>query len=474
MSKYKRLGRNIFLVFLGNVGSKLIGFLMIPFYTKWLSVEEYGTSDNILIYVSLLLTIVTLSISDSIFIFPKDQEINKQKEYFSSGLLYSAFLLFVTGLVLYCVKEILIAYKALESIVFNIGYIYLLIIAFFLQNFFQQFSQSINKLKVYTISGVLLTFLTAFFSFILIPKYAINGFFIAQILSLFIAAIYSAIHSGSYRFFSLKAVKFYRYSEMARYSIPLIPNAVMWWLVSSLNRPLMEEYLGMHAIGIFAVANKIPTLVNVLFSVFMVSWQISVIEEYKKEGYEKFYNSILKIVFAILVFCIVICSVLGETIIKFIVDAKFVEAYRYVPLLCFSVLFSSISGFIGVNFSASRESKYFFYSSICGAFVAIVFNLILIPVWGLYGAVFTIVLSHLVMVITRIGYSWKTVKITNVLYYILLLLISFIIIMSVTFIDNPTIVSMILLTGSILFFLIIRKDILIGTQSIKAIVRKRK
>ena len=363
MSKYKRLGKNTFLVFLGNLGSKFIGFLMIPFYTKWLSVEEYGTSDTILIYVSLLLTIFTLSISDSIFIFPKDQNIDKQKRYFSSGLFYSVMLLILTGFGLFCFKEILNTFNTFENIVSNIGYIYLLIVAFFFQNFFQQFTQSIDQIKVYATSGIILTFLTAFFAFILIPKYKIDGFFIAQILSLFITTIYSMFASGSFSFLSLKKIKFSSYSEMIKYSFPLIPNAVMWWLVGSLNRPLMEHYLGMHAIGIFAVANKLPSLINVLFSVFMVSWQISAVEEFKKQEYEIFYNSIFKIVFIVLVFSVIVFSCFSKPLIEFIADAKFNEAQKYIPILCFSVLLSSISSFIGVNFLAGRESKYFFYSS---------------------------------------------------------------------------------------------------------------
>lgn len=52
MGKYSRLGKNILLVFIGNVGSKLIGLLMLPFYTRWLSVEDYGVTDVISVYVS--------------------------------------------------------------------------------------------------------------------------------------------------------------------------------------------------------------------------------------------------------------------------------------------------------------------------------------------------------------------------------------------------------------------------------------
>ena len=74
MNKYKRLGKNTFLVFIGNTGSKLIALVMLPFYTSWLSVEDYGVTDIINVYVSFLVSIVSCCIAESIFIFnPKDQ-----------------------------------------------------------------------------------------------------------------------------------------------------------------------------------------------------------------------------------------------------------------------------------------------------------------------------------------------------------------------------------------------------------------
>ena len=70
----------------------------------------------------------------------------------------------------------------------------------------------------------------------------------------------------------------------------------MWWLVSALNRPIMEANLGMHAIGLFAVANKFPAILTMIFAVFSTSWQISVIEEYEKDGYSHFFNNVFRIV----------------------------------------------------------------------------------------------------------------------------------------------------------------------------------
>ena len=74
MNKYKRLGKNTLLVFIGNAGSKLIGLVMLPFYTSWLSVEDYGVTDIINVYVSFLVSIVSCCIAESMFIFPKGRK----------------------------------------------------------------------------------------------------------------------------------------------------------------------------------------------------------------------------------------------------------------------------------------------------------------------------------------------------------------------------------------------------------------
>lgn len=72
MSKYSRLGKNVSLMFLGNIGSKVLTFLMLPFYTSQLSVGDYGTIDLIQVYVTLLTGIVTCCLTEAIFVFPKN------------------------------------------------------------------------------------------------------------------------------------------------------------------------------------------------------------------------------------------------------------------------------------------------------------------------------------------------------------------------------------------------------------------
>jgi O-antigen/teichoic acid export membrane protein len=425
MSKYTRLGKNTLLVFVGTAGAKFIGLLMLPFYTRWLSVADYGTTDMINIYVILLLSFTTACFAEAIFIFPKGESIANKKSYFSSGLFYAFILLFATGLI-FKVAKIVFEYRDISnSFSENIWLIYSLLIAHFLQQYVQQFARSIDKMKVYSMTGVILTGSTALFSFLIIPKYGVLGYVSSLILANLLAAIYSFLFSGSFRFISYNSISKTHCAEMLKFSIPLIPNATMWWLIGSLNRPLMEGYLGLYAVGIFGVANKFPGILNILFGIFSASWQISVLEEFHKKDYSEFYNKIFRLSVFGLVIIFIIITLTSKWLVSVFASSAFHEAWRYIPILTLGVCFSNISKYIVANFSAARKSKYYLYSSIFGAVASILSSIVLIPIWGLMGASISVLFSFIIMTISTIKYSWKYVKIENKLDYFLIVLICF-------------------------------------------------
>jgi O-antigen/teichoic acid export membrane protein len=424
MGKYRRLGKNTLLVFIGNAGAKVIGLLMLPFYTRWLSVEDYGTTDIINVYVSLLLGLVTACIADAVFVFPKDQSVEKQKSYFSSGLCFTFLSLGLTAF-LFKIASSIFTYKEISnSFTDNVWFVYGLLVSSFLQQYIQQFVRSINKMKIYSTTGIVLTVSTAVFSFFIIPKWGVSGYVFALILAHILAAVYSAVFSGAFKYFSIKAVKKNTCVEMLKYSVPLIPNGMMWWLVGAFNRPLMEKHLGMHAVGIFAVANKFPGILSMIFSIFSISWQISVLEEFGKAGYADYYNKIFRLLVSGLVFIFFIIVISSKFIVGILTTDSFYESWKYIPILTLGVILSSVSGFAGSTFSASRESKFFFYSSVWGAVSSIVCNVILIQRLGIMGAAISVVVSFAVMSVSRIAYSLKYVKITNSKVYVLMFLIS--------------------------------------------------
>lgn len=410
-SKYSRFGKNTILVVIGNAGSKFMSFLMLPFYTKWLPVDEYGVVDVIGIYVSFLIGVVTCAIAEAAFVFPKGQKKEKQASYFSSGCNF-IFIMFIFLAILFVGIGFVCSNLNINNTFTNyLWLIYGLLITTSLQQYIQQFTRSIDKIVVYSVSGIILTLITIFCSFILIPSYGVYGYVYACMIGNLVASFYSLSFSKAYQYYSIKNSNLNSCKEMLRYSTPLVPNNVMWWIVNALNRPVMEACLGLEAIGLFAVANKFPSVISSAFAMFAVSWQISVMEEFGKEGYSDFFNKVFRWVLFFMVFLGCMISIFSYTIIVIFADHKYIGSWKYIPVLTLSTVFMAISGFTGSNFSATKESKYFFYSSFWGAMTALIANTMLIPLWGTMGACISVVLSFFTMSLSRCYYCWKYVRI---------------------------------------------------------------
>lgn len=458
MDKYKSLLQNSLLIFGGNIGAKIITLLMMPLYTKWLSVEDYGLTDMLTVYVTLLLSVVSCCIPSALFVFPHEAEKEMQKKYFTSGICFNYFTMSITALVFFLVSLAAAYYGIKNSFVDNIWFIYLLLIVTILQEQCQQFCRSTGHMYIFSLTGLVFTIAVTVYSFCLVPKYGVTGYVSSMILANLTAALFSFIGGRLYEFYSFKSVDVCAIKEMLRYSMPLIPNSIMWWLVNAMNRPLMESNLGLHDIGIFAVANRFPGILSMVFGVFTTSWTISVLDEYKKEGFAIFYNRIFKIVFSLLTIILLGIVFTSKLLVTTFADESFIDAWHFVALLSLGTFISCISTFTGAVFSASRKSKYYLYSSIFGAVASLIFNFIFIPLWGINGVCISIILSFSVMAISRIAYAWSLVKLGRIVPYLIILVVLLIIVYFN--VKSYTCISLVLSASLLVYlFFINRNDI---------------
>lgn len=424
MNKYQRLGKNTLLVFLGNAGSRLLGLLMLPLYTRWLGPEGYGTVDVISTYSMLLVGFVVWCISDAIFVIPKNGTEDEKRSYYTSGWVFSIIGFGIAALVFYVLDVFFNASSIENSFASNLWLIYFIMLGTFLQQYTQQFARCIDRMGVYSVTGIVHTLFLAVFSFVFIPKQGVNGYIIAYVIAYVLSAVYSFVFSGSYKYVVIHKAKLQSLKTLLKYSIPLIPNSVMWWLVSGMNRPVIEANIGMEANGILAVANRIPGIIGMLFTIFNNAWVISMLEEYGKPDFIKFFNVAVRCVMFPSILASIILSIFMKPVIMLFADAAFIEAYKYAPICIMSVLLSNMSGLIGGIFAARKESKYFFYSSVWAAAVSVLFMFLLIPRFGLYGATVSNCLSFVASIISRkifarddlTGFEFKPIIISLALF----------------------------------------------------------
>lgn len=378
VSPYKKLMENSIVFTIGNIGSKLITFLMLPVYTYTLTKQEYGITDLATTTVGLLLPIVFLSISDAVLRFALDQREDKKTIFMNALVLTNI----MTGVAL-----IVSVFLYLLNIKYSL-YVCLILITQAYQQLLAQTSKAIGKQKIFAANGILLAFFTAVLNilFLVVFKMGINGFFISLILANLFSNSYLSMRIHVKYFFSKDYFRKRKLKEMLQYSVPLIPNAVAWWGTNDVNRYLILYFLGSTFNGIFAVASKIPSVINLLNSIFFQSWQLSAIEEFDKNNRNEFFSNIFKYYSQFLFLGTLVLISLSKVVMRVIVSANFYQAWRFSPFLLFATLYQCFSGLIGQVFVASKQTKNIFSTTVYGVILNIVLTIILLPIIGLQGA----------------------------------------------------------------------------------------
>ena len=78
-SRNSYLIKNTIIFTLGNLGSKLISFFLIPLYTNALTTAEYGVVDLVATVGTVAVPLLTLNIWESVMRFALDKDANTRK-----------------------------------------------------------------------------------------------------------------------------------------------------------------------------------------------------------------------------------------------------------------------------------------------------------------------------------------------------------------------------------------------------------
>lgn len=405
MNAYKKLIKNSGIFAIANMGSKLISILLVPYYTYVLTTEQYGRIDMLTTSISLILPIITASIFDATLRFATKSEYD-EKSIFSSSILV-VILGNMIFLLLYPLIKRISLVKDFEVL------FYLILIMQSCNTLCAQFSRGIGRIKQFALNGVIYTVITVVLNIFLLSKFnmGIQGYLISIIIGYTICNIYLIISIKLWEYISYKAYDKNLVKEMLKYSIPLIPNTLMWWVMNASDRYAIAFFMGVSANGIYAIANKIPTVLNVLYSIFSQAWQLSAIEESESRSKSKFYTDVFNVFSVLMILATSIIIVFVRPLVESILSVGYINVWRYVPLLLLAVVFTSYSSFLGTNYIAMKDTRGVFITSLIGAILNIILNLILIPRMGLNGAALATMVSFFIVWIIRIYDTRKFVTI---------------------------------------------------------------
>ena len=315
MGKLKYLSKNIALFSISNFVSKILVFLLVPFYTNVLTTYEYGIADVIQVTLLLLVPMVTLNIGEAALRFGVE-EVNNRKSIYLVGIKYVLRASIIVAFICFAIRGVLSVkeiarfsassilgirineikwYLTLFAVLFAANALYEFLILYF------QGAELVETIVIGSVSCTLITICSNLF-FLLALKTGLNGYIYSQIIAFSLASLIMisvgkkrvnvTLNSGENLDNTLNILPADNINElekrMLEYSRPMIAYSTASWVNNAIDRYFVLYLCGATINGIYGVAYKIPAILMVFQRIFAQAWQLSATKAHGDEDSDVF------------------------------------------------------------------------------------------------------------------------------------------------------------------------------------------
>ncbi len=435
MNKYKRLISNSIIFAFGNLTVKAAQFFILPLLTKYLLENQYGVVENTVVTLQdLFMPLLTLGLAEALFRFSVD------KRHTPEDIITNSLSVVLIGVAVFSVGDLIFYFIMKGS-----GSLYgetfmLLLIPLFafkcIKNLIAEFTRGIGKTVLYALSSIIESAVMLLLAYMLIifANLGIYGYSIALITSPVAGIIFLSIFVNPLKYFKLSAFNGFKLKLMLKYSVPNVWNNISWWIVQTSSKYMMV-YLSVIAIagfsgsqelydkawavsGVYTAASKLPSLINVVSSIFLQAWSLSSAQEKESSDHNEFYSKVFRF-YSPVIFMATACLMLVLPYVsKLLLKGDFYSGWTYSPLLIMGAVAGCFSAFFGAFFGAYYKTVYSMTTTLIGAVINILLCVVGMPLvakfigleYVVYVAIVAFFLSYNAIFISRIFYARKLVK----------------------------------------------------------------
>ena len=397
MNREKQLVKNTAIITIGKVCTQTVSFFLLPLYTAVLTTEEYGVVDLLNTIISLLLPIVTFQIEQALFRKLVDcrNDENNVKNVISTTLV-TTLVQSIVYLVLFFIISPLIKNDYKYFLAINL-------IASMYSSIFLQIARGLGDNKTYAIGSFITASSTVFMNiiFIILFKWGAYGMLMASMLGNVLCIVYIFYIKKIYKYIELKRYNKNLLKQLLKYSIPLIPNAISWWIFNSSDRIIVSSILGIGQNGILSAAYKFSNVYITIYNIFSITWTESAALHIKDKDSDEFFSNVINVSLKLFTAVCMVIIAFMPFVFPIMINEKFGDAYYQIPILMISSLFNVIVGLLSVIYIAKKDTKAVARTSIIAAIINLIVNLGTIKFIGLYAASVSTLAAYLIMAIYR-------------------------------------------------------------------------
>lgn len=423
--------------------SAFISIFLIPIYTRYFSVEEYGIIETLNIFHLILVNFFGLALEQAIFRFYATSNDKEEKIKIVSTIHY-------TSLVL--LSGVLLLFGILASDWFGSNFIkqedsdnFILVFLVLIQTIciinatnYQtvlRLNFKKNDFFISTLGVVLLSSLLSIL-FVVVFHYGIISIFLASVIANLLFTSYAYLKVKNEIFIhQFSRALFYKF---ILYCLPFIPVSFSMLIMRSSDRYFISLLLddSLYKIGLYSTAEKVVMPLTMIGAAFSMAWDPIAMRAAAESDPKPLYKSAFKYYISITtIACIIFCG-LAKYILIVLTTEPFYIAYKYVAPLGIYLSLNALIFIGSKGLILANRQKVLSFFIVIAALTNLLLNYITVPIWEIYGAAWSTVISlfilnTLVFIFAEQKYYVGYPLIKGLIIYILCGIISVIIVNSI-------------------------------------------
>ena len=372
---------------------------MVPLYTFFVkNTGDFGYYDLCLTVIFLIMPLATLQLRDGAFRFLLETQDQRER----SKIITFIYRTLLTSVMVSLVATILLAMFT------SIGYLWYCLLLLLAMSFFEvitQVARGLGNNKDFVAAGIISSIGIGVFSIVLVAfaGLGIKGIFLANILARLVAIIFLELKLHIFAtYFKCNMGLGQVGRDILKYSLPLLPGSLCWWLTGSSDRWFINHFVGIDANGIYAVAFRFNGIILTLSTIFYQAWQETAILQYNSQDRDKFFSKMFNTYIGVLAILLTAYTFTLKLFYPVIVDANYQESVNYLYPMGISAVIFALSAFFDMGYQCAKDTPRTLPAIFLAAVVNLVCNLVLVKYIGVYGAIITSIITYLVLFIYRL------------------------------------------------------------------------
>ena len=455
----KRFFKHSYIYAFGNIINRLGAFLLLPVYTNYLTVEEYGIVELFYAVSAVVFGFLSMGIAHATLRFYFEYDDLKDKHQVVSTNYLISFAVSVIGVLI-----VALWHKELSELIFS-SQDYSTGVLLILGTIVFELSSQICLAYVRAIEK------SVFFVYIAIAKLLIQvsiniylviyaeqwvvglltGNFIAVFIGWVILSVFTLKHCGF-------SISFQKLIPILHYSFPFLLGTFSEIITTNVDKFSLNYLESIGAVGIYMLAIKFSMIIEQLigepFSRSYGSFRFSIM---KQNNAALIQAKIVRYLFYVALFCALGISLYITELLKIMSDESYWPAAYIVPVVVLASVIKVMNYPLQTGILYAKKTKYFFYSGLVAAVVSVSANLILIPHYGVYGAAIALILTDFTITIFMHLVSQKYFYVVYDYIKFLAVFILAITIFGVTLVlpEMGIVVSIVVKTGLLALFVLV-------------------